>query len=167
MSPGRRIERLRRDHAVEAFDCGKPALKSYLVRHALQNQRAGGAVTYLALEGDEVAGFHSLAYGQVEYADAPERLTRGLAHHPVPVMLLTRLAVDRRFHGQGLGAGLLKDAMLRTLQAAEIAGLRAIIVHAKDDEARAFYEHFDFAPSPSDPHHLMVLLKEVRSLVGR
>ena len=77
MSPGRRIERLRRDHAVEAFDCGKPALKSYLVRHALQNQRAGGAVTYLALEGDEVAGFHSLAYGQVEYADAPERLTRG------------------------------------------------------------------------------------------
>ena len=82
-------------------------------------------------------------------------------------MLLTRLAVDRRFHGQGLGAGLLKDAMLRTLQAAEIAGLRAIIVHAKDDEARAFYEHFDFAPSPSDPHHLMVLLKEVRSLVGR
>jgi len=98
----------------------------------------------------------------VEYSDAPERLTKGLARHPVPIMLLARLAVATGWQGKGLGAGLLKDAVLRTLQAADIAGIRAFAVHAKDDEARAFYEHFDFVPSPSDPYHLFRLLKEIR-----
>jgi len=97
--------------------------------------------------------------------DAPERLKKGLARHPVPIMLLARLAIAASWHGQGLGSGLLKDAMLRTLQAAEIAGIRAFAVHAKDHAARAFYERFDFVPSPSDPYHLFRLLKDVRAVL--
>ena len=166
MSPTLRIEKLRRDHAVERFDCGKDALNRFLERHALQSQQAEATTTYLALRADEVVGFYSLAVGQFEHVDAPERLVKGLARHPVPVMLLARMAVASGFQGLKLGAGMLKDAMLRTLQASEIAGLRAFVVHAKDDEARAFYERFDFIASPTNPYHLMLLLKDVRSLVG-
>jgi GNAT superfamily N-acetyltransferase len=89
-----------------------------------------------------------------------------LARHPVPIMLLARLAVDRRWQGQGVGKALLKDAMQRTLQAAEIAGIRAFAVHAKDEEARSFYQKFDFIPSPTDPMHLFVLLKDVRRMIS-
>jgi predicted N-acetyltransferase YhbS len=96
----------------------------------------------------------------------PERLTRGLARHPVPIMLLARLAVSVEWQGRGLGAGLMKDAMRRTLQAADIAGIRAFGVHAKDDVARAFYEHFGFVASSSDPFHLFVLMKDLRRIAG-
>ncbi|MDB5453666.1 MAG: family N-acetyltransferase [Caulobacteraceae bacterium] len=162
-----RIEKLRRDHLVEAFDCGREALNRFLVRHAMQSQQAGASTTYVALDGQEVVGFYSLAVGQVEHADAPERLVKGLARHPVPIMLLARLAVGSRYQGRRLGAGLLKDAVTRTLQAAEIAGIRALVAHAKDEEARRFYERFDFTPSPSDPYHLLLLLKDVKALVSR
>jgi len=113
----------------------------------------------------EIVGYYTLVVGQVEYNEAPERLTKGLARHPVPIMLLARLAVSISWQGKNIGAGLLKDAMLRTLQAADIAGIRAFAVHAKDDEAKAFYEHFDFIPSPSDPYHLFRLLKDIRALL--
>jgi GNAT superfamily N-acetyltransferase len=166
MSPGLRIEKLRRDHAVEGFDCGKDALNRFLTRHALQSQQAGATTTYLALHGDDVVGFYSLSVGHVEYADAPERLVKGLARHPVPIMLLARMAVASAYQGQKLGAGLLKDAMLRTLQASEIAGIRAFVVHAKDDEARAFYERFDFIASPTDAYHLALMMKDVRALLS-
>lgn len=166
MTPGRRVEKLRADHRVEAFDCGRVELNRYLVRYAWQNQQAGAAQTYVGLVHEAVVGYHSLTVGNVVREEAPERLTKGLARHPVPVMLLARLAVDRRWQGQGLGKALLKDAMLRTLQAADIAGIRALAVHAKDEMARRFYERFDFAPSPTDPMHLFVLLKEVRRLVS-
>jgi GNAT superfamily N-acetyltransferase len=111
-------------------------------------------------------GFYTLAVGQVTQEEAPSRLTKGLARHPVPIMLLARLGVDRRWHGQGIGKALLKDAMLRTLQAADIAGIRAFAVHAKDEDARRFYEHFDFIPSPADPMHLFVLLKDLRRIIS-
>ncbi|MET0273669.1 MAG: GNAT family N-acetyltransferase [Phenylobacterium sp.] len=162
-----RIEKLRRDHPLDAFDCGREALNRFLVRHALQSQQAGAATTYVALDGSMVVGFYSLAVGQVEYADAPERLAKGLARHAVPIMLLARLAVGSAWQGRGLGSGLLKDAMLRTLQAADIAGLRALVVHAKDDHAKTFYERFGFAQSASDPHHLMLLVKDLRASAGR
>ncbi len=142
-------------------------LNEYLLRYAWQNQQAGAAQTYVGVVGDAIVGFHTLAVGQVTFDDAPQRLTKGLARHPVPIVLLARLAVDRRWQKQGVGKALLKDAMLRTLQAADIAGVRALAVHAKDDEARRFYEHFDFVPSPSDPMHLFVLLKDVRRIIGR
>jgi GNAT superfamily N-acetyltransferase len=161
----RRIEKLRRDHSVERFDCGKEALNRFLARHALQGQQGGGSTTYLALEDDRVIGYFTLAVGHVEHAEAPERMVRGLSKHPVPIMLLARLAVALDWQGLGLGAGLLKDAMLRTLHAADIAGIRALVVHAKDDSARTFYERFDFVASPTDPFHLFVLLKDVRALL--
>lgn len=161
-----RIEKLQRSHAVDAFDCGREALNRFLIRFALQNQQAGASQTYVAVAGiDEIIGYYTLVVGQVEYDDAPERLTKGLARHPVPIMLLARLAIASHCQRKGVGAGLLKDAMIRTLQAAEIAGIRAFAVHAKDDEARAYYERFDFIPAQSDPYHLFRLLKDVRSYV--
>ena len=161
-----RIEKLRRDHRVEGFDCGKEPLNRFLIRFALQSQLSNSSQTYLAFSQDEVVGFYTLAFGDVTYEDAPERLRKGVARHPIPLMILARLAVASAWAGKRIGSGLLKDALGRTLAAAEIAGLRAFAVHAKDDEARAFYERFDFIASPSDPMHLFVLLKDVRALIG-
>lgn len=158
-----RIEKLQRGHGVDKFDCGQEALNRFLIRFAFQNQQAGASQTYIALADEEVAGYYTLVVGQVEHSDAPERLTKGLARHPVPIMLLARLAIGTSWQGKGLGSGLLKDAMLRTLQAADLAGIRAFGVHAKDDAARTFYERFDFIASPSDPYHLFRLLKDIRA----
>ncbi|MBX3027871.1 GNAT family N-acetyltransferase [bacterium] len=162
-----RIEKLNRKHPVEAFDCGREALNRFLVRYALPNQQADASQTYVALSHDRIVGYYTLVVGEVAHEDAAGRLTKGLAHHPVPIMLLARLAVALASQGKGYGAGLLKDAMLRTLHAADIAGIRAFTVHAKDDEARAFYEHFDFVASPTDPYHLFLLLKDLRAALGR
>jgi len=94
-------------------------------------------------------------------------LTKGLARHPVPIMLLARLAVSTAWQGRRIGAYLLRDAMLRTLQAADIGGIRAFAVHAKDEPAKRFHEHFGFEPSPTDPLHLFRLTKDLlRSLEG-
>ncbi len=166
MSDARRVEKLRRDHAVEGFDCGREELNRYLQRYAWQNQQAGASQTYVGVVDEAIVGFHTLAAGQVTYDDAPERLTKGLARHPVPIMLLARLAIDRRWQNQGIGKALLRDAMQRTLQAADIAGIRALAVHAKDEGAKRFYQHFDFVASPSDPMHLFVLLKDVRRIIA-
>lgn len=166
MSTERAIEKLRREHLLASFDCGQPDLNSWLVNHALPNQGANAAQTYVGLIHGEVAGYYSLAVGQVEYADAPERLRKGLARHPVPIMLLARLAVHKDWQGKGIGKALLKDAVLRTMQAADIAGIRALAVHAKDDHARRYYEQFDFLASSTDPLHLFVLLKDLRRIAG-
>ncbi|MGH7118304.1 MAG: GNAT family N-acetyltransferase [Acetobacteraceae bacterium] len=162
-----RIAKLRREHRVDGFNCGQEPLNRFLIRFALPSQLANSAQTYLALSGDQVVGYYALTYGDVGYDDAPERLRKGVARHPVPLMILARLAVATDWAGRGVDSGLLKDALVRTLGAAEIAGLRAMAVHAKDDEARAFYEHFNFIRSPTDPMHLCVLLKDIRALVGR
>lgn len=163
-SADRRVEKLQGDHTLDAFDCGVQELNRFLQQFALQNQQAGASNTYLGLVGETVVGFYTLAVGGVAHEDAPKRVTKGLAKYPVPIMLLARLAVDRHWQRQRIGSGLVKDAMLRTLQAAEVVGIRAIIVHAKDEKARQFYEQFDFVPSPTDPLHLFVLLKDVRRL---
>jgi GNAT superfamily N-acetyltransferase len=160
------IEKLARHHAVEAFDCGEEALNRFLMRFAWINQQANGSQTYVGMAGSAVIGFYSLAVGDVSYDDAPERLRKGLARHPVPLMLLARLAVGKTWQGMGVGSGLLKDAMLRTMQAADIGGIRAMAAHAKDDEARAFYEHFGFTPSPADPLHLFILTRDMRQIAA-
>ena len=154
----KRPEPLTPQHDVDEFDCGHEPLNTYLRRFAWMNQQAGAAKTYVATRGDKVVGYYSLAYGAVEPAAVSARIRQGLARHPIPVMVLARLAVDHREQGRGLGKGLLKDALLRTLQAADIAGLRAIVVHAKDEQARTFYEKFDFIRSPVDEFHLMLLI---------
>src|SRR2546426_11850686 len=120
-----RIEKLRRDHHVDLFDCRQEALNRFLVRYAFQNQQAEASQTYVALVGDEVVGFYTLVVAQVEYDDAPQRLGKGLARLPIPLMLLARLAVATSWQGKGLGSGLLKDAMLRTRQAADNDAIRA------------------------------------------
>ena len=160
-----RIERLRRDHNVDNFDCDSVQLNRFLIKYAWQNQQAGASQTYVGLAGDAIIGYHSLAASQVSYEHAPPRITKGLARHPIPIMLLARLAVDKTWQGQGVGKSLLKDAVRRTLQAADIAGIRALAVHAKDENARRFYERFDFIQSPSDPLHLIVLLKDLKALL--
>lgn len=162
---GIRIEKLARHHAVDDFDCGDDALNRFLVRFAWTNQQANAATTYIAVTDNAVIGFYSLAAGQVAYEDAPDRLVKGLARHPVPVMILARLAVSQNWQGRGMGAGLLKDAMQRTAQAAGIAGIRALLVHAKDESARLFYEHLGFLPSASNPLHLYVLVKDLQRLL--
>ena len=161
---GLRIEKLTRHHAVEVFDCGSEPLNRFLTRFALTNLMASAAQTYLAMSGEIIIGFHSLAVGEIGHADAPERLVKGLARHPVPVMILARLAVHKDWQGKGIGAGLLKDAVLRTLQAAEIAGIRAIVVHAKDEAAQRFYRRFNFVEGLGDPMHMYALIKELRAL---
>ncbi|HWE39433.1 MAG TPA: GNAT family N-acetyltransferase [Isosphaeraceae bacterium] len=166
MSDPLRIEKLRADHAVGDFDCGREELNRFFTRFALTNQQAGSSQTYVAVVGEFVAGYYSLAVGEVAYDSAPDRLRKGLARYPVPLMLLTRMAVAKAWQGRGLGAGLLKDAMRRTLQAADIAGIRAFAVHAKDEAARSFYEHFNFIPSPTDPLHLFVLIKDLKRICG-
>ena len=95
------------------------------------------------------------------------RVTKGIPQHPVPVMILARLAVDLQHQGAGLGKALLKDALLRTAQAADIAGIRALLVHAKDEPARQWYLHWEFEPSPSDPFHLFLLMKDIKAMVGK
>ncbi len=161
-----RIEKLARHHAVESFDCGQEALNRFLVRFAWANQQAQASQTYLGLNDDAVIGFYTLVVGEVAFDDAPERLIKGLARYPVPIMLLARLAVHKDWQGKKVGAGLLKDAMLRTMQAADIAGIRAFAVHAKDELARTFYQHFDFLPSPTDSLHLFLLIKDLKRVVS-
>lgn len=161
-----RIEKLQRTHAVDSFDCGQDNLNRYLKQYALMSQRADGAKTYVGLCDETIIGYYTLVVGNVAYEDAAERLTKGLSRDPVPVMLLARLATNLTWQGKGVGAALLRDAMQRTIQVSEIAGLRAFLVHAKDDKAKQFYEHFNFSPSPTDPYHLYLLVKDIRRIMG-
>ena len=156
-----KIEKLSRRHAVDGFDCGEAALNRFLIRFALSGRQANAAQTYIGLADEMVIGFHTLVVGEVHFEDAPERLTKGQARHPVPLMLLARLGVHKDWQGRGIDAALVKDAMRRTVRAADIAGIRALAVHAKDDAVKAFYQRFDFMPSPTDPLHLFVLVKEL------
>ena len=153
-------------HKLELFDCGDEPLNAYLKRYAMANQRAGAARTYVTHRSRVVIGYYSLAAGSVELRQAPARVAKGLARHPVPVTLLARLAVDRREQGAGIGASLVQDALLRHLQAEAIIGSRALLVHAKTNAAASFYAKFGFDPSPSDARHLYLLTKDIRRTLG-
>jgi len=159
------IHKLSGDDLTDSFACGQDDLDRFLKRFALANQAANTTQTYVTCRaGRVVVGYYSLAVGSVKREIAPSRAVKGMARHPVPVMILARLAVDRSEQGSGIGKALLKDALLRTAQAADIAGIRALVVHAKDDAARRWYEQFDFEPSPTDPLHLFLLLKDLKKL---
>lgn len=159
------IRKLKAADNVDGFDCGHKALNQFLQRYAYVNQKAGSAQTYVCCQHETVVGFYSLAVGSVEHASAPSRIKKGLAHHPVPAMILARLAVDKGHQGKGLGKALLKDALLRTAQAADIAGIRCLLVHAKDEAAKHWYESWEFEPSPSDQYHLFLMLKDLKALL--
>ena len=154
-------EHLTPEHDLGAFDSGVPALDDWLKRRALANEEAGGSRTYVVGAGGRVVGYYALASGGVAPATATGRVRRNMPD-PVPVMGLGRLAVDQTYQGRGLGAALLRDAILRTLQAAEIGGIRAILVHAISEDAKRFYERNGFVPSPVDPMTLMIAVADAK-----
>jgi len=160
------VAKLALAHDPTAFDCGNEALNRFIKLYALPGQRAGISQTYVAADGSEIAGYHTIVVGQVTHDDAPERLAKGVPRHPIPVIILARLAVGRNHQGRGLGAALVADAMGRVLQAADIAGVRAMVVHAKDERAQRFYEHLGFEQFPSKPLTLYRLLKDIRAMRG-
>jgi GNAT superfamily N-acetyltransferase len=155
-------------HDARNFDCGNRALNEYLLKYALANTAAGLARTFVTTPPNEpgVAGYFSIAAGSVERQQVPERVAQGTPQHPVPVALLARLAVDKRFQGQKLGEGLLKHALLKMWEASKIIGIRAILVHAKDQRAAEYYARHGFVPSPVNSLHLMLLMKDVAKTLG-
>jgi len=159
------VAKLTVTHDVSGFDSGSAPLDRYIKLHAMQSQRAGVAQNYIAVTKEQaIIGYHTLVAGEVVYDGAPERLGKGVPRHPVPIALLARLAVDRSWQGKGLGAALVVDAMRRVLQAAEIIGIRALVVHAKDENARRFYEHLGFEHFQHQPLTLYRLLKDIRTM---
>jgi predicted N-acetyltransferase YhbS len=157
-----RPEPLGADHQLEGFDCGKPALDDWLLRHARQAQGSGSAKTFVVADGARVAGYFSLTVGQVDTLDAPERIRKGMGQYPVPVVILARLAVSRQDQGHGIGLGLLRDAIRRTMLIAEQPGIRAMLTHPIDEEAAKFYARFGFIASPLSAQQLLLLLKDAR-----
>lgn len=154
-------------HVLTGFCSGKASLDDWLIRHALQAQASGSAKSFVvATEDGQVRAYFSLTVGQVDALDAPERIRKGLGAHPIPVVLLARLAVDQGAQGQGLGQGLLRDAIRRTLLISEQAGIRAMLTHPIDSEAEAFYLRFGFSPSPLRDRQLLLLLKDAKKLLG-
>jgi GNAT superfamily N-acetyltransferase len=149
-------------HDLTSFDCGSPALNAYLSDRALHDAHAGKSVTQVACRGERVAAYYSLAAGSVEPADATERLAKGQGRQAIPVVVLARLAVDLTEQGRVLGEQMLLQALARAAEAASIIGARAVLVHAQDDRARAFYERYGFEQSPTHPLHLVLLIKDVR-----
>lgn len=160
------IEPLAKGHDLSQFDCGTSSLNDWLHRFAWINQQADSARVYVAHRWDNaVAGYHSLTAGSVRREDAPARIVKGLANHPVGVVLLGRLAVDQSQRGKGLGKALLRDALFRTARAAGSIGIRAMLVHAIDENAKRFYLHFNFEVCPVDPMQLMLLSKDLHMLL--
>jgi GNAT superfamily N-acetyltransferase len=156
-------EPLAERHRLEGFDCGKPALNDWLVRHARQAQGSGSAKTFVVAEDDgRAAGYFSLTVGQVDTLETPERIRKGMGQYPVPVVILARLAVSLQEHGRGIGFGLLQDAIRRTMLIAEQAGIRAMLTHPIDEDAAKFYIRFGFVASPLREQQLLLLLKDAR-----
>lgn len=149
-------------HRLEEFDCGKPALTDWLLRHARQAHGSGSARTFVLCDGERVAGYFSLTVGQIDTLEAPERIRRGMEQYPIPLVILARLAVDLGYQGRDLGFSLLQDAIRRTLAIAEQAGIRVLLTHPIDASAEAFYRRFGFEPTPENERQLILLLKDAR-----
>jgi len=158
-------ELLGAQHRLEGFDCGKPALNDWLLRHARQAQGSGSAKTFVVADDDRVAGYFSLTVGQVDTLEAPERIRKGMGQYPVPVVILARLAVSTQDQGCGIGFGMLQDAIRRTLLIAEQAGIRAMLTHPIGEDAARFYTRFGFISSPLREQQLLLLLKDARRWV--
>ncbi len=152
-------------HYVDDFDCSNAELNHYIQRFAYTNNQHGAARTFVTVQNKHVAGYYTLTIGAVGKEETPQRISKGLAKHPVPVVIIARLAVDKRFQGKGVGQALLKDALLRIVGAADEIGGRAVLVHAKNEEAKAFYVKFGFEPSPTDQFHLYLLIKDIKKTI--
>ena len=153
-------------HQLDDFDCGKPALNEWLVRHALQAQASGSARTCVVVEGGRVAGYFSLAVGQADAMEVPDRIRKGMGGYPIPVVILARLAVSLQDQGKGIGIGMLQEAIRRTMTIADQAGVRALLTHPIDEQASRFYRRFGFESSPIREQQLLLLLKDARKLLS-
>ena len=151
------------DHDVIRFSCGRPELDSWLAGYALVNQTLKATRTYVTCEGNVVRGYFSLAPSSIEFENAPPRIRKGLGRYPVPVILLARLAVDEKVQRQHVGESLLLEALQRSLHAAQVIGGVAVLVHALDEGARAFYERYDFEQSPTDAFHLLLRMSDIEA----
>jgi GNAT superfamily N-acetyltransferase len=161
---------LEKHHRLDDFDCGEPALNEWLTRHARGAHASGSARVFVTTleDGESVVGYYALAAAHVAPEAATEPALKGQPRtRPVPAVLLARLAVDREHQRAGLGRSLLQDVMLRCLDAAEAIGARVLLVHAKHEVAKAWYSQYGFEESPTDPLHLLMLLKDVRSFLQR
>jgi len=158
-------EKLQKHHDLRQFDCGKPSLNQWLQKYALENQNNGSVRVYVICkkETNVVLGYFAIAPGSVDFDETPKKVSKDLARHRVPVMLLARLAVDTSLQGQRIGKALLKQALLKIDEAADIIGGRAVLVHAIDQEAEEFYRHHGFEPSPVADETLFLLMKDMRA----
>jgi GNAT superfamily N-acetyltransferase len=161
-----RLEPLTESHDVEGFECGVEALDRYLTRQALRDQQADKAQTMVAVRDGRVVAYFSLAAASLEPDAAAARAAQGQGAQPIPAILLARFAVARSEQGRGVGRAMLVQALARSAQAADVIGARVVLVHAKDDRARAFCEHFGFEQSPTGPLQLMLLMKDIRKSLG-
>jgi len=164
-----RVELLQPKHNVEDFDRGSDAQTIWLRRHALQAQGSGTSRVYAVrrIDDDKVVGFHAIATGSVMPFGAPDRILKGAGQHPVPVIILTRLGVDLSEQGKGLGRALVADALRRVNAAADIVGVRALLIHVEDHAALGFYRGLaEFEESPTDPLHLYLLIKDLRRSIA-
>lgn len=151
---------------LDGFDCGKASLSEWLVRHARQAHSSGSARTFAVVDtGHQVVGYYSLTVGQVDTLEVPERIRKGMGQYPIPIVLLGRLAVAQSHQRQGIGPGLLRDAITRALTISEQAGVRAMMTHPIDAEAANFYLEFGFVPSPGGVGMLLLLLKDGQRLL--
>jgi len=158
-------ELLAGNHELEPFDCGAPSLDHWLKRRARGNQASGASRVYVVCRGDTVVGFYALAAGAVERDEAPSKVRRNMPS-PVPVIVLGRLAVDRQEQGNRIGVALLRDALLRALNASREIGAAAVLVHALNDRAKEFYLDHGFVESPIEPLVLMLRIKEIATVLG-
>jgi GNAT superfamily N-acetyltransferase len=152
------------DHGIDDFDSGEASLDDWLKKRALKNHASGASRCFVLCSGKTVVGYYSLSAGAIGHAAAPKAMRRNMPD-PLPVLLLGRLAIDRKYHNQGLGSGLLRDSMLRAVNVAGDAGVFAILVHALHEQARLFYLSRGFVQSPLQPMTLMMTLETVRSIL--
>ena len=156
-------EPLEASHRLDDFECGEAVLDDWLKRRALANQSSGASRTFVVTdEGGHVRGYYAMAGGAVSHQLATSDVRRNMPD-PVPVMVLARLAVDRRAQGQHLGASLLQDAVNRAVAVSQSAGVRALLVHALHEKAKNFYGHYGFRPSPTHPMTLMLRLSGAKA----
>lgn len=156
------VEPLSENHILDQFDCGEhESLTTWLRRFAQINQASNSTRTYVVHSDGRVVGYYSLAASSIRKEDASIRGAKGQPNHPIPVILLARLAVDKREQHQGIGPALLKDALQRCLRAAKEIGARAVLVHAIDEKAKGFYRHFGFEDCAVGDLHLMLLIKDI------
>jgi predicted N-acetyltransferase YhbS len=157
--------RIQATHATANFDCGLPALNEWLQKHAWSSERSNATRTFVVLEGNEIIAYYSVCFGSVKSAEAPARMSQGQGQYDIGVLVLARLAVSKNWQGRGLGAGLLKEALMKAVSALEYGGLRGVLVHAKDDEGANFYQRFQFERFSEHPLTLSLLMKDIKAVL--